>query len=663
MTATANLRLRAEKEEPAAGLASRRCWLPACALIILAAVVFLPILEFEFVNVDVGGQILDNPYIRQVSWANLRKILTEPCVTSYYPVRTLTYLVDCQIWGPDPKGFKLTNGLIHLANIALVYLLLLRLVRFPSRIGNGATSHSDVVAAAFGASLFAFHPVVVEPVAWVPGREELLMTLGGLACFHAHLSANSRASEQTAGRAWTMDLAAALACAAACLSNAAGAVIPLIVTAWDVLAPPRPTWKRIAAGVLPLWILGGATIVLKLWSDSHNDYLVDVPLPLWRDALAVPKTFWLNVETLAWPTGLTIDYWDDIPEGVWDLGVALGAAAFAGLVAACWLLRRQKRELFGVAWFLLALAPSSQIMPHHILRADRFLYLPLVGIAALASFGLRRTLGDRVGRARLLRIGLAAFLIAGLTALTSRQLQTWRDGVSVWEQCLKVCPTNGVGYGHLADAWAEKGEFERARPLFEQALRLDPGNPQTMQGYAYWLAMCRREELRDYDRAIELATRACQIVGWRIPEYRRVLSMAHMNRATAFSHAGQYQAAIVGYRAAIEADAKYAAPVFNLAVLLVSCPDERVRDPAQAVRLAEQAVKAEGDKVLPLTILAQVYEQAGCSDLAAGALEKAILAADEDGDPTFREALAARLSRLRANLSGNPPAHPPEHGK
>ena len=110
------------------------------------------------------------------------------------------------------------------------------------------------MSATFSAGLFAVHPVVVEPVTWVAGREELLMTLGTLGCVHFHLTARrlERRGRQNP-RAMACFFSAALCCAAACLSNAVAAVIPLLIVAWDVLTLTGPKLWRIVGGTSALW--------------------------------------------------------------------------------------------------------------------------------------------------------------------------------------------------------------------------------------------------------------------------------------------------------------------------------------------------------------------------------------------------------------------------
>ena len=104
-------------------------WLAMGFLACLVIALFHPIGDFEFLNLDVPDQVASNVYIRSLSAENLKQIFTTWCMTSYYPIRTLTFAIDYQIWGPEPCGFKRTNMLIHLANVWLVFWLMLRMFR------------------------------------------------------------------------------------------------------------------------------------------------------------------------------------------------------------------------------------------------------------------------------------------------------------------------------------------------------------------------------------------------------------------------------------------------------------------------------------------------------------------------------------------------------
>ena len=106
--------------------------LATVALAALVGAVFYPMVGFEFVNLDVGQHVVENPHIRGLSGENLKQIFTSRCTTSYYPVRSLSLALDYQLWGLNPAGFKLTGGLIHVANVLLVFWLVLRLFPHPT---------------------------------------------------------------------------------------------------------------------------------------------------------------------------------------------------------------------------------------------------------------------------------------------------------------------------------------------------------------------------------------------------------------------------------------------------------------------------------------------------------------------------------------------------
>ena len=619
------------------------------ALVCLVCGTFFPIAGFDFVNLDVYTQIAHYPHIRGVTWENVRQIFTSRHVTSYYPVRTLTFAVDHQVWGLHPGGFKLTNGLIHLANVLLVFWLILRLFRNPAAAATSPRAWWDASAAAFAAGIFAVHPLVVEPVTWVSGREELLMTLGTLASIHFHLAARGL-QRRGAGRASRLACHAGtiVCCAAACLSNAVAAVIPLLITAWDLLMLKRPTKaRRIFYPTAPLWAMAMAAIVIKkLGGGHHAEPLASAFSPEWL--MVIFKLYWRNLKAIFWPNDLALTYEWIRPTSFLDVEVMLGAAAVALSCLALWTLRRRPLALFGLLWFGIALGPTSQIMPHYVARADRFLYLPLVGLAIAAGAGARplgRVLNRRATIAAALLIAASGPLLVGL--LGGRQVQTWRSETAVWENCLRVSPNNHLAHRCLADELAQLGQLDQAIAHYKSALWLDFENETALSNFARVLVTCDRDR-RDYDLALELAEFACEVSRGDNPEIPRTLAMVHNNHAVDLSVDGHYDRAIDGYRRAIETDPQYAAPLFNLALLLATCDDEILRRPAEAVGLARRACEIVG---LPdanqLMILAVAHAQAGSPDAAIRTMEKAVSVAESAGDSEQAILLRGRLQLYR----------------
>lgn len=629
--------------------------LAALALIYLVTAVFWPVVRFQFVQYDARLQLLENPQLQRLTVENLKHIFTSRCVTSYYPFRTLTYALDCQLWGLHAGGFKFTNGLIHLANVMLIFWLVLRLFRQPGS-ADRPPAWWDVCVATLAAGVFAVHPVVVEPVAWVPGREELLMTLGALGCFHFHLT--GRRLSERGGRtpaAVACHASAAFCCAVACLSNAVAAVIPMLIVTWDLLTQPSPKLRWILCSTSALWVIGAGTIVIKMLGSDHALVTNEVAAFSFERVALVLNVYWLNLKTLVFPTQMAIEYPRINPEGLLDAEVVLGGIAAGMTCAVLWLLRRNKLILFGLVWFCLALGPTSQIMPHHIHRADRFLYLPLAGLVIAVAMGLRSLAGVIEGR-RLPAgmIGVAGVLgLLALDILSADQVQTWRDERAMWEQCLKVDPRSARAHGGLADQLANAGLFDEAVRHYRATVQNAPDDPEILDIVALQLASFENERFRDYDEAIRLARRACELSRWEDPRYIRGLATVHTFFARSLAERDDFNAAIQNYRDATDKDPEFVPALRGLAGLLATCPQEELRDYDLAIRLAERACDLTGrmDVRLIMTV-AGIYAQAGRYEMAIAATEEAITQAQAAGDVELADDLRRRLQLFQ---EGDPP--------
>ena len=193
-------------------------------------------LGYEFDDFDTNEHVVDNPHIRGLTGENIVHILTTRCITSYYPVRTLSYALDYQLWGLNAGGYRVTNGLVHLTNVLLVYWLILRLYRHPQfprpsaadwRGLSGGDSLGGTVCRSSGGR---------RTGCLGAGAGRAAHDVGALGCLHFHMAARRLYGvPRTGGTQVMLHSSAAVCCAAGCLSNAVGVVIPLLATAWDVL--------------------------------------------------------------------------------------------------------------------------------------------------------------------------------------------------------------------------------------------------------------------------------------------------------------------------------------------------------------------------------------------------------------------------------------------
>jgi len=699
-------------ESPGRG---RPRWAVALAAVVLAAAaagVFLPTRNFGFVGYDDDKHVTENPFIRSLGPANLRWIFTHFSATSYYPVRQLSFAADYRFWGLDARGYHLTNVALHVANVLLLFWLLLRLTKGGDLAETAerppaAAGLWSVGAAAAAAGLLALHPVAVEPVAWVSGREELLMTLFAVACVHFHVSAR-RSAARGGPRGWTIlfYILAAAAAAMACMSNAVAAVIPMIIVAYDLTVARLRRTGPILGGTWLLWAIAAGAVVLKeigdhLPASAAADEAVPRP-SLWQRAALVPDCFLQNVLSLVWPRDLTLLYPREIPETFFTAGTMLGLALALAALALLWRLRRERAALFSLLWWLLAMAPTSQVIPHNVYRADRFLYLPLAGLAIAVAAGLGALLRHGRGGRALAVAAVPAIAALGLTSV--RQVPVWQDAMTLFTYCVQVAPDSAEAHKNLGIVLTERGDLRAAaRELgealarqpndsathynlgvvayrqgdmaaalryFENAVRLNPYNAEAHHNLGVALVQQGdpAEAMRQFREAIrlkpDLAEAHCHLglallSEERFPEAISELEQAvrlkpgyaegHDSLATAYALQGHVGPAIREFEEAVRLDPTYARHMSKVARVLATSPDERFRNGPAAVELATRACRITGNRDAEfLDTLAAAYAEAGSFNEAVATAQGALAVATQAGQAALADAIRSHLAVFQA---------------
>lgn len=365
------------------------------------------------------------------------------------PLLKLTYALN---WAVDTEafGFLAVNVAIHLLNAGLVFELLRKLL----------PDHEDnLLPALCGALAFGLHPVQTEAVAYVCGRSASLMATFFLGSLLFTLKA--REAPRPA-----LPLSFALLCfLAAVLTKETALVLPALL-----LLLPRnggPAGRRATGALLGL----GALLVAGLLAHPAYRRLLGYSFGL-RDLAAQVRGDLRGLAYLGgkllWPTSLNIDPPLRVPEG-WTPATLAALAGLALLVGIAVAARRRRPWLArGLAWILLTLLPVLGPVPRLDLANERFLYLPLVGVAWLVA-GL--CLEPALKRwAPPVALALAALLALG----THRRIQDYRTEAALWESSLRADPANARALNNLGTAYALEGRKAEAREAYRRALELRP---------------------------------------------------------------------------------------------------------------------------------------------------------------------------------------------
>ena len=436
----------------------------------------------------------------------------------YRPLVMLTYVIDRWLWGDTPLGFHLPVVVFHTVNCLFVFLLGLRLFR-GARLG--------AVAAVAGAALFAAHPIHTESVFWMAGRSDVLATLAVLPALLAYF----KWKRDTAGWRW-LGLSALLF-AVACFSKETGLSLLFVVAAADMLgigegdrdadtivdararagggaaqAPPRDADRRRtqgkkgragAASGRPAASAGPGLMSrgLRYWQGwlllagvggvyfmIRSAALANEGTPL-RTQDNSPLTGVENIITALGfyvskffaPVRLTA-YIPEIPDRGLNLLIGIAGVLAGGLVLWFATQRGEKRTAFLTAWFFATLAPSLSVAFFQVSKtpiAERYLYLPSVGLCLLAGYLLFVRLPELVpeGTQKVATVLIAAVLVAvtaaGAAGTVARG-RIWRSDFDFWTDVVAKWPQYGLPHLHLGLVYNEQGHDDLAEQQYKLAL-------------------------------------------------------------------------------------------------------------------------------------------------------------------------------------------------
>lgn len=395
--------------------------------------------------------------------------------SAYRPVRSASYAMDYALSGLDPWGYHLTNIALHGLSAVCVYLIARILFASP-------------LPPLLAGLLFAVHPIQTESVTYLSGRRDVLSGLFVLAGFYMFLR------YRQSGRLRDLVLSILL-CPLAFFTKESGIILPLLCLGYDVVSrikrsgpdgevsSVRAIQAAASAAVregrwfyLPAGALAGALAFYVLFLVRGTSQLAYHGGSLGMTVLTMARVFLRYLALLLFPMTLNADYsYNAFPvTTTWaDPAAWLAIAIWAGLTVAWYrLLVRRPPAAFGGLWFLIALLPVSQIVPHHDLMAEHFLYVPSVG-CALLIVGL---LDPALSRPRP-SVAVAAACILALSVLAVRTMvrnADWKDDLTLWSRTVQTAPQSARARNNLGTAYLRRGEFSLAEEQFAAAVAIQP---------------------------------------------------------------------------------------------------------------------------------------------------------------------------------------------
>ncbi len=697
-----------------------REWLICLGLSLVTLAAFLPVRHFGFISCDDCGErgyVRDNLHVQAgFTWESIRWAFTAFHSSNWHPVTWLSHILDCRLFGLRPSGHHVVNLLFHLANTLLLYGFLRHTTR--------AVWRSAMVAA-----LFALHPLHIQSVAWISERKDVLsgffflLTLLAYAGYVRRTEVRAQRSE-VRGPSSLFPLPSSLfyllslaCCALGLMSKPMLVTVPFVLLLLDywplgrfpVSAFPLsrfPLFRQLLLEKLPFLALALASVWITMQAEADSVAPVGYMTLDWRVENALVSCVMYLLQTL-WPVHLAIFY----PLVKLPFWQAAGSGALLLVITARLLQRRQTAPelLLGWLWYLVMLLPVIGLVQAGTqARADRYMYLPQIGLLVLAVWGFAR-LAAAWPRPRVLgRLqpsilsGLAAVLVlTAAFALTRWQLGFWRDSVTLFTRVVELsgpdpssnmflgdafisqsnypaaadnyrivlgfAPNVGQVHYRLGFALKAQGQWPAAETELVAAVRLDPadrragkllGEVLSAQGKMAAAGEAYADALRYHpgDPLLEAALDVNQHLAALFEELRtQPTAEAHLNVAAVYEWQRNFPGALEHYAAAWRLQPDNPQLLNNYAWLLATCPQPTLRDGARAVTLAQHACElTKFEKAIYLGTLAAAQAQAGKFDAAAATAQQACAVAAQAGETNLvrRNQALRELYRAHKTAAG-----------
>lgn len=515
----------------------------------------------EFINLDDDLYVTENPNVRKgltsegIVWS-----FTSTHKGHWHPMTWLSHMLDCNLYGLNPSGHHITNLFFHIANSLLLFLMLHRVAGAPWRSG-------------FVAALFAIHPLHVESVAWVAERKDVLSAFFWMLAIWTYVRYVEKPK-------FNRYLLIVLCFLLALMSKPMVVTLPFVLLLLDYWPLGRLRLGKMNNGLKPIvsesMSAGDRRApVLRLVLEKVPLIFFSAVLSLfsflsYRASGAVSSFGKLSLESrignalvsyvkyiteMFWPEGLAVLYPHPIILPFWEVA---GAALSLAIITVLVILVGRKRPYYvmGWLWYLGTLLPVIGLVQAGIqARADRFIYIPIIGLFIMVVFGISDILtGWRYKKLALVTSG--ALLLLVLMISTVLQVQIWRNSVTLFRHALLVTVNNDLIHNNLGVTLARQGDDREASDHYIKALEMNPHYSDAHYNLAALLARQGKDE-----EAI-----AHFIEALRIEPNR---AEAHNDLGVILARQGKIQEATAHFAKAVSINPDYEEAYFNLGIALV----------------------------------------------------------------------------------------------
>jgi tetratricopeptide (TPR) repeat protein len=445
-------------------------WIYLLVLVATLAV-YAQVRDHDFVNYDDPIYVTGNLHVRNgVTAQGLAWAFTSAYDANWFPLTWISHMLDCQVFGLRSGAHHLTNLALHTMSSLLLYALLKRM--------TGARWRS-----AFVALVFALHPLHVESVAWVAERKDVLCALFWLLTLWCYLN---YIEQRTAWRY----LLLLLAFCCGLMSKPMIVTLPFVLLLLDVwplhrgpladgrgsakAAEPRLSGSGVLLEKLPLFALSIAASIVTFMVQQRGGTVSSIgQIPIHLRVENALVSYVVYIVKLFWPAKLAVFYPYSNESLSWQgIAAGLGLAAVTALVLRA--VAPRPYLAVGWLWYLGTLLPViGLVQVGDQSRADRYTYVPMIGISIMLAWGIAELFERRGwGKTALAALGVAVCSAWAVVAWIN--LEYWQNSISLFQHAVEVTDGNYIAYSNLGAALRQDGRPAEAVAEFQNAVRIRP---------------------------------------------------------------------------------------------------------------------------------------------------------------------------------------------
>ena len=565
---------------------------PLIYLLLAAAAIlaFWQLSHCDFISYDDPAYVTENMHIRHgITMETIRWAFTTDYESNWHPLTWMSHVVDVQLFGLNPRWHHLINLFFHITNTLLLFFVFHQMTKAPWK-------------SAFVAALFALHPLHVESVAWVAERKDVLSTFFWMLTMVAYIhyvehprlknylavliffvlglmakpmlvtlpfvlllldywplgrlqgagSGERGAGSEIENTRWVAEpLFANKRKGKSSRKHSVQAIVEDAKRAdrkhqWTLVRP-------LLIEKVPFFALAALSCIVTYAAQKNGGSVVSLEAiePVVRISNAL-VSYIIYIGKTVWPNNLAVYY--PYP-GSWPFWQVFGAALLliAVTFVAIWQAERLPYLAFGWLWFTGTLVPVIGIVQVGAqAMADRYTYIPLIGLFIIAAWGIPELLQKWRYRTEAL-FALSVLTLPCLFLVTWRQVGYWNNSIALYDHALSVTRPNDAVLNNRGVAYSQLGNLRQAISDYDRAIALNPGNVEIYnnRGIAYGKLGNHRQAIEDFDRAIELNPGHAE---------------AYFNRGVAYDKLSRHTQAIEDFDRVIEIDPTHVEAWFNRGV-------------------------------------------------------------------------------------------------